>query len=87
MFVEAALDSVPQGVDGPVHRYLDQLTGSSGYHGIAAPLFHIFTYEISIIAFIGQQDSRFWSFFVHDLLIAFVIRYFARAERVGYRQD
>lgn len=87
-FVEAAFDHVAQGIDGGVDRELDQPVPLGWDHrGAAAPL-HIFANEVSIIAFIGEQNLGCWSVGIHDRRVALVIGYFSagQGERYGQAQ-
>jgi hypothetical protein len=84
--VEAAFDHVAQGVDGGIDGELDKSVPLGRDHGDTAALFHIFTNEVSIIAFVGQQHFGCWPVGIHDRQIALVIGDFAACQGKGYGQ-
>ena len=65
-FVEAALDEVPQSVEGAVdgNAQLSGLAHRDDRHDV--PRLHGFSNLVRVIAAICQQDARLWQVAVHD---------------------
>ncbi len=63
-------------------RFAVPLGGNDRY---AAAAFHIVSNKISVIAFICDENFRFWAI-PHDRAIAFEIRDLAARDGGGYRQ-
>jgi hypothetical protein len=84
--VEAAFDPVAQSVDCGIDGKLDQSVPLGWNHRDTAALFHIFTNEVSVIAFVGEEDLGLWPVGIHDRQIAFVIGDFAACQRTRYGQ-
>ena len=84
--VEAALDHVPQGVDGGIDRDLNEAVPLGRDHRKAAAPHHVEPNEISIVALVGQEHFGCRSVCVHDRLIALEVGDFTAGEGDRYGQ-
>ena len=82
--VGAAFDHVAQGIDGGIDGQLDQPISLGRDHRGAAARFHIFTNEVSIITFVGEQYFGCRPVGIHHRQVAFVIGDFAGGQGEGY---
>ena len=69
-----------------VDGVLDFAVPLGGNDRNAAPAFYVLTNEISVIAFIGDQNFRFWAI-PHDRIIALEIGDLAARDGSFYRQS
>ena len=82
--VEAALDDVAQGVDCTIDWKLDEPVFLGWDHGKSTAPSHVMANEISVIAFVSQQDFGCGTFRIHDRHIALVVRDLASRESNRY---
>lgn len=84
--VEAALDHVSQGIDREINGQLDQPVALGRDHRNSPAPLHIFTNEVSVIAFVGQEFRGCSPVGVHDWQLAFEIGDFTTGQRDRYEQ-
>lgn len=71
--VEAALDHVAQGIDGPVDSLAHLAVLSHGDHGQGVAALDVFPNFIRVIAPVGDQNGGLWQIVGHHQIVAGVV--------------